>query len=55
MRSGAKGLGILTFALDGGKGYAAVAVAESLARGKSPALLPALLVEVQAIAVRPLR
>src|SRR5271156_6718625 len=39
MRSGAKGLGILTFVLDGGKGYAAVAVAESLARGKSPALI----------------
>jgi glycerol-3-phosphate acyltransferase PlsY len=39
LRSGAKGLGILTFVLDGGKGYAAVAVAESLARSKSPALL----------------
>lgn len=46
MRSGAKGLGILTFVLDGGKGYAAVAVAEILARGKSPALLPALLVNL---------
>jgi acyl phosphate:glycerol-3-phosphate acyltransferase len=30
VRSGAKGLGILTFALDGAKGYAAVAVAEWL-------------------------
>ena len=34
LRSGAKGLGILTFVLDGSKGYAAVAVAEFLARGK---------------------
>jgi glycerol-3-phosphate acyltransferase PlsY len=32
MRSGAKGLGVLTFLLDGGKGYAAVIVAEWLAR-----------------------
>ncbi len=32
LRSGAKGLGVLTFLLDGGKGYAAVAVAEWLAR-----------------------
>jgi len=39
LRSGSKGLGVLTFALDGGKGYAAVAVAEFLARSKSPALL----------------
>ena len=39
MRSGAKGLGILTFVLDGGKGYAAVAVANFLARGKDPILL----------------
>ncbi|HET6218496.1 MAG TPA: glycerol-3-phosphate 1-O-acyltransferase PlsY [Acidobacteriaceae bacterium] len=38
LRSGAKGLGILTFALDGSKGYAAVAVAEFLARGKDPAI-----------------
>ncbi len=36
LRSGAKGLGILTFVLDGSKGYAAVAVAEFLARGKRP-------------------
>jgi acyl phosphate:glycerol-3-phosphate acyltransferase len=34
LRSGAKKLGILTFVLDGSKGYAAVAVAEFLARGK---------------------
>jgi acyl phosphate:glycerol-3-phosphate acyltransferase len=33
VRSGAKGLGALTFLLDGGKGYVAVAVAEWLARG----------------------
>ncbi len=39
LRSGAKGLGILTFVLDGSKGYAAVAVAEFLARGKDPATL----------------
>jgi glycerol-3-phosphate acyltransferase PlsY len=39
MRSGAKGLGILTFVLDGGKGYVAVAVANLLARGKDPAIL----------------
>jgi glycerol-3-phosphate acyltransferase PlsY len=32
MRSGAKGLGALTFLLDAGKGYAAVAVAEYIAR-----------------------
>ncbi len=36
LRSGAKGLGILTFVLDGAKGYAAVAVAEFLARGQDP-------------------
>ena len=35
MRSGAKGLGLLTFLLDGGKGYAAVIVAEWLARNAS--------------------
>jgi glycerol-3-phosphate acyltransferase PlsY len=34
MRSGARGLGILTFLLDGGKGYAAVIVAEWLARNE---------------------
>jgi acyl phosphate:glycerol-3-phosphate acyltransferase len=39
MRSGAKGLGILTFLLDGAKGYVAVAVAHYLARGKDPATL----------------
>jgi glycerol-3-phosphate acyltransferase PlsY len=39
LRSGAKGLGVLTFFLDGAKGYAAVAVAEFLARGKDPALV----------------
>jgi len=39
MRSGAKGLGLLTFALDAGKGYAAVAVTEWVARGKAPATL----------------
>ena len=36
LRSGSKGLGLLTFFLDGSKGYAAVAVAEALARGKAP-------------------
>src|SRR5271168_4363482 len=39
LRSGAKGLGILTFVLDGSKGYAAVAVAEFLARSKDPEML----------------
>jgi acyl phosphate:glycerol-3-phosphate acyltransferase len=39
LRSGAKGLGILTFVLDGGKGYAAVAVANFLGRGKDAATL----------------
>jgi glycerol-3-phosphate acyltransferase PlsY len=39
LRSGAKGLGILTFILDGSKGYAAVAVAYFLARGKDPGTL----------------
>jgi acyl phosphate:glycerol-3-phosphate acyltransferase len=34
MRSGARGLGVLTFLLDGGKGYAAVIVAEWLARNE---------------------
>lgn len=38
LRSGSKGLGLLTFALDGGKGYVAVTVAELLARGQSPAV-----------------
>ena len=40
LRSGAKGLGILTFVLDGGKGYAAVAVAKFLARSKRPRYRP---------------
>jgi glycerol-3-phosphate acyltransferase PlsY len=39
LRSGAKGLGILTFLLDGSKGYAAVAVAEFLARNRGPAVM----------------
>jgi acyl phosphate:glycerol-3-phosphate acyltransferase len=39
LRSGAKGLGILTFVLDGSKGYAAVAVAEFLTRNAGPAVL----------------
>jgi glycerol-3-phosphate acyltransferase PlsY len=39
LRSGAKGLGILTFVLDGTKGYAAVAVADLLGRGEDPILL----------------
>src|SRR5271167_5156349 len=39
LRSGAKGLGILTFVLDGSKGYAAVAVAKFLARNSGPAVL----------------
>jgi glycerol-3-phosphate acyltransferase PlsY len=39
LRSGAKGLGILTFVLDGSKGYAAVAVAEFLGRAKDPAII----------------
>jgi glycerol-3-phosphate acyltransferase PlsY len=39
MRSGAKGLGILTFVLDGGKGYVAVTVAYFLARSKDTATL----------------
>jgi acyl phosphate:glycerol-3-phosphate acyltransferase len=39
LRSGAKKLGVLTFVLDGAKGYAAVMVAELLARGKDPASL----------------
>jgi acyl phosphate:glycerol-3-phosphate acyltransferase len=34
LRSGGKGLGVLTFFLDGSKGYAAVAVAEFLARNR---------------------
>jgi glycerol-3-phosphate acyltransferase PlsY len=37
LRSGAKGLGLLTFLLDGSKGFAAVAVAEFLARNRAPA------------------
>ena len=44
LRSGAKGLGILTFVLDGSKGYAAVIVAEWLARGQ-----PAIVVEHLAV------
>ena len=36
LRSGAKKLGVLTFILDGAKGYAAVMVAELLARGQGP-------------------
>jgi glycerol-3-phosphate acyltransferase PlsY len=39
LRSGAKKLGVLTFVLDGAKGYAAVMVAELLARGKDPTTL----------------
>jgi acyl phosphate:glycerol-3-phosphate acyltransferase len=39
LRSGAKGLGILTFVLDGSKGFAAVAVADFLGRGKDPTTL----------------
>jgi glycerol-3-phosphate acyltransferase PlsY len=39
LRSGAKGLGILTFVLDGGKGYAAVAVAYFLGRAGNPTTL----------------
>jgi len=39
LRSGAKGLGVLTFLLDGSKGYAAVAVAHFLARNQAPAIL----------------
>jgi acyl phosphate:glycerol-3-phosphate acyltransferase len=39
LRSGAKGLGILTFLLDGSKGYVAVAVAEFLARNSVPGVL----------------
>jgi acyl phosphate:glycerol-3-phosphate acyltransferase len=39
LRSGAKGLGVLTFVLDGSKGYAAVAVADFLGRGKDPTTL----------------
>ena len=39
LRSGAKGLGVLTFVLDGAKGYVAVAVAVLLARSKDPAML----------------
>jgi glycerol-3-phosphate acyltransferase PlsY len=39
LRSGAKGLGILTFLLDGSKGYAAVAVAEFLTRDAAAGVL----------------
>jgi glycerol-3-phosphate acyltransferase PlsY len=39
LRSGAKGLGVLTFVLDGSKGYAAVAVADFLGRGQDPMTL----------------
>jgi glycerol-3-phosphate acyltransferase PlsY len=38
-RSGAKGVGVLTFILDGSKGYAAVAVAEFLGRSQDPTRL----------------
>ena len=38
VRSGAKGLGLLTFLLDGGKGYVAVVVAEWLAGARAPGL-----------------
>lgn len=44
LRSGAKKLGVLTFVLDGAKGYAAVMVAEWLARGKDPTTLRNLLI-----------
>jgi glycerol-3-phosphate acyltransferase PlsY len=37
LRSGAKGLGVLTFVLDGAKGYAAVAVADFLGRNQGAA------------------
>ena len=47
MRSGAKGLGLLTFVLDGSKGYAAVIVAEMLSRHQvNLAILAALLVVI---------
>jgi glycerol-3-phosphate acyltransferase PlsY len=39
LRSGAKGLGVLTFLLDFSKGYAAVAVADFLARNQAPEIL----------------
>src|SRR3984885_3184595 len=39
LRSGAKGLGILTFLLDGSKGYAAVAVANFMSRNQGPATM----------------
>jgi glycerol-3-phosphate acyltransferase PlsY len=39
LRSGAKGLGILTFVLDGSKGYAAVVVAEFLSRNAGPTVI----------------
>jgi acyl phosphate:glycerol-3-phosphate acyltransferase len=39
LRSGAKGLGVLTFVLDGAKGYAAVAVADFLGRNQGAAIL----------------
>ncbi len=42
LRSGAKGLGILTFVLDGSKGYAAVAVAEWLGHSWGPTRLAVL-------------
>jgi glycerol-3-phosphate acyltransferase PlsY len=38
-RSGAKGVGFLTFLLDGAKGYAAVAVADFLGRNQGPATM----------------
>ena len=39
VRSGAKGLGVLTFLLDGSKGYAAVAVADWLGRNSAATTL----------------
>lgn len=42
LRSGAKGLGILTFVLDGSKGYAAVVVAEWLGHSWGPTSLAVL-------------
>jgi acyl phosphate:glycerol-3-phosphate acyltransferase len=44
LRSGAKGLGILTFVLDGGKGYAAVMVAKWMARHHDPVALKNLII-----------
>ena len=44
LRSGAKGLGILTFVLDALKGYAAVAVAQRLFRGQGAGVVQAAIV-----------